>query len=367
MADITEVNTLEELENWRLAWQALHGKTPGANFFQTLDWLTIYWKHFGEDDKLRVLVVCSAGKPIGIVPLCVRKRRFRVGVLRVLTYPLDDWGSWYGPISSTPTACLALALQHVADSPRDWDMIDLPWQTEDRRDLGATRTAFKLLELPTIELPYQTISKIDLSGTWEDFLASRTRHWRSELRRQHRRLAEVGKVEYIRYRPAGSTAGDDDPNWKMFADCQKVAAKSWQGTVTNGNTISHAYLQNYLRESHVAAARLGMLDMSLITLDKTPIAFCYNYSHNAQVAAVRMGFDRQWESLGPGRILLAKLLEDSFDRGDHQVDLGQGDFDYKRRIRTSAKVSYRVAHFPWHGLRSQVVRFNWMRKARHAG
>ena len=71
MADVVEINDLEQLEDYRLAWNALLPQTPRASFFHTIDWLQTYWQSFGHPQKLRVLVVRSEGKPIGIVPLCV--------------------------------------------------------------------------------------------------------------------------------------------------------------------------------------------------------------------------------------------------------------------------------------------------------
>ena len=78
----------------------LVGHDARGSFFQSLDWLRVYWRHFGAGQQLRVLVVTSCGEPMGIVPLVVRRETTRVGEVRVLTYPLDDWGTYFGPIGS---------------------------------------------------------------------------------------------------------------------------------------------------------------------------------------------------------------------------------------------------------------------------
>ena len=46
MADIVEINDLEELEQYRLAWNVLLPQTPRASFFHTFDWLQTYWHFF---------------------------------------------------------------------------------------------------------------------------------------------------------------------------------------------------------------------------------------------------------------------------------------------------------------------------------
>ncbi len=127
MTRVVEINDLESLAGYRLLWNMLLQQTPVASFFQSLDWLEAYWRHFGHDQRLRVLVVHAAGDPVGILPLVVRREPMRLGSVRVLTYPLHDWGSFYGPIGPNPTATLIAGLGHVRRTRADWDLLDLRW------------------------------------------------------------------------------------------------------------------------------------------------------------------------------------------------------------------------------------------------
>jgi CelD/BcsL family acetyltransferase involved in cellulose biosynthesis len=97
---VREINRIEDLASLTEAWDHLLAGTQGACFFQTPEWLAIYWKHYGRDRELRVLEVVDAGETIGIVPLVVVPEATRIGRRRVLGYPLADWGSAYGLTSS---------------------------------------------------------------------------------------------------------------------------------------------------------------------------------------------------------------------------------------------------------------------------
>ena len=68
MIEVQTIDDISELASYRLFWTSWLPETPRASFFHTLEWLETYWDHFGDDQKLRALVVRSAGKPIGIVP-----------------------------------------------------------------------------------------------------------------------------------------------------------------------------------------------------------------------------------------------------------------------------------------------------------
>ena len=57
MSEVIEINRIEDLAPYRLIWNSLLPQTRGASFFQSLDWLESYWRHFGQEQKLRVLIV----------------------------------------------------------------------------------------------------------------------------------------------------------------------------------------------------------------------------------------------------------------------------------------------------------------------
>src|SRR5688500_3301788 len=104
---IREISDPSELESLRLAWKSLLANTREAEFLQSLDWLQVYCEHFGAKEQLRVLAVSHAGQTLGILPLVVAREPTRMGSLRVLTYPVREWGPFYGPIGPNPTATLA--------------------------------------------------------------------------------------------------------------------------------------------------------------------------------------------------------------------------------------------------------------------
>ena len=76
MIEVQEINDIDELAGYRLAWNSWLANSPRASFVNTFDWLDNYWQHFGDNQQLRALVVRSAGAPIGILPLCVRRERY---------------------------------------------------------------------------------------------------------------------------------------------------------------------------------------------------------------------------------------------------------------------------------------------------
>jgi CelD/BcsL family acetyltransferase involved in cellulose biosynthesis len=366
MVEVIEVNDIDELSQYRLLWNSLFAATARASFFLTLDWLEAYWRHFGHNQKLKVLIVYAAGQPLGILPLCVRTERYRLNKVRVLTYPLDDCGTWYGPIGPNPAATMLAAMQHIRRTARDWDMIELRWVADDGTQGGRTGRALRVAGMFTEKQPYQTTSIVELPESWDKFAATKSRSVRHQFRRQLRHAFEEVSAEYVRHRPAPASEGDGDPRWDLYAMCEETAASSWQSSVTNGNTLSHDRVRNFYRDAHAAAARLGMVDVNVLMFEGRPAAFLYCYVCDSRISALRTGFDAALANHGFGSALALRFLQDSIARGDKFVDFGQGEREHKRRLRTGTESTFRLTYTPIRSWRSQTVRITRWAKNRWA-
>ncbi len=182
MIEVHEVNQIEDLDAFRPAWRDLLARTPTASFFHTMDWLECYWRHFEADQRLRVLIAVDRGQPVGILPLVVRPETTRVGRLRVLSYPLHDWASFFGPIGPCATTTLAAGLRHVRDTPRDWDVLDLRWIDADGGDRGRTEKTMLETGFTPSRQKWDITSLIELPDSWHGYWQGRPPKFRREVR-----------------------------------------------------------------------------------------------------------------------------------------------------------------------------------------
>ncbi len=210
MTKVSEINDPAQLAPLRDAWEALFQQTPHAAFYHTLDWLEAYWRHFGQGQRLRVLMIEGPQGLQGIVPLVVRMERTRIGAVRVLTYPLHDWGSFYRPLGPDLAACLTPALAHIRAAPRDWDMLDLRWIASG--ELDCTAQAMRAAGFQARQEPWIQTSLVDMERLkWPTYWAGRTSRWRNNVRRNERKLAASGPLKYVRYRTPDVQSGPMDP------------------------------------------------------------------------------------------------------------------------------------------------------------
>ena len=78
-----------------------------------------------------------------------------------------------------------------------------------------------------------------------------------------------------------------------------------------------------------------------------------------------MGFDPAVATEGSGNVLLRRMIEDSFERGDHLIDLGPGSLEVKRHWATRIQTSYHYPHYAPLRVKAQALRLKrWLVGAR---
>lgn len=365
MSHVTEIKTFDELVGHRLVWRKLWGETPGASFFQSYEWFETYWQHFGKDQALRVLAVHSCDEVIGLLPLVVRTERTRIGPVRVLTYPLHDWGSFYGPIGKNPTATLLAGLRHIKESPRDWDILDLRWVDRLGQDRTRTPTAMRQVGFEPSEQVWMLSAIVRTDGSWESYWAGRTSKFRNNICRAEKRLAAMGKVEFLRQRFQGEP--DEDPRRDLYEICHDLSLRGWQSRQDKGKTLAHPEVAAFLRDVHEWAVSLGCAEINILTVNGQPVAFAYNYVHEGRVFGLRTAYDPDYAAASPGAYLRFCMIRDSFERGDREVNLGPGYLESKKHWATELRYSYRYTYFP-RSPRAQLLRLKrlWDNRFRSA-
>lgn len=355
MLAVHEINRLRDLDALRPVWHKLLLQTPNYSFFQTLEWLEATWSHFAHRQRLRVLVVERDGEPVGIVPWCVRHEPRRVGSVRVLTYPLNDWGTFYGPIGAAPQATIRAAFQHLAATPRDWDLIDLRWVDEAADEFLTIGESMREQGYDFRARPRMEVRVCRFAEGWDAYVNSRSRNWRRKMKHDVEALEKTGEVRLLRHRPPAGCDGAAPEHAEIYRTCAELAAKTWQADDKSQSTLSSPRVRDVLVRVHQAAAALGMLDANILLVGDSPVAFNYNYLAAGRTYGLRCGYDPTLGLEGCGRVLLHMMLEDSFRRGDVEYNFGPGRQPYKERFATEMRHAYTFRHFARFSLRSQLL------------
>ena len=350
------LSDLDSLRPYRDAWNQLARETPSAQFFQTFDWLEAYWKHFEDEQTIHVFFVRDDTRLIGIVPMVVRTESRRLGRLRVLTYPLDDWGSFFGPVTADSKQTIEATFDYICRHPKRWDILSWRWLDEGHSATDSIKSSLSQHGLRAFPSVRETSALIDLPASWDDYLASRTGKFRNNMRRWQRRVQVSGSVRYVKYRPQGESVGDDDPRWDLYDTCEQLAARSWQGSSDSGTTLSHEAIRPYLRDAHAAAVRLGAADLNLMYLNDQPVAFEYGYWWQGYKYSFAVWVQTANSvNRASANLMWLETIKASIESGDHTFDMGPGSLDYKRYYYTRLNQCQTLDHYRRFAPKAQAI------------
>ncbi|HZT15009.1 MAG TPA: GNAT family N-acetyltransferase [Gaiellaceae bacterium] len=300
---------LEQIDAARVPaaeWDGL--ALASRNLFATREFLTLWWSHFGRGHR-PLLIACREGdgRLVALLPLYLR-RHGPLGTVRFLGHgPADLLGPVCGPewraqagdaVARAASAAGAdvLLAEHVPAAERSE-----AWLASGRvvRD-----EAFPLVR----------------AASWDEYVGSRSGHFRKKLAWQERRLGRDGRVEY-RLTDAGSLERDLET---LFA----LHRARWK---TQTDFLSRA---SFYRELAAAALTRGWLRMWQLELDGAAVASIFGFRFAGREWHVQTGRDPSIKAVSTGLLLLWQSLRAAVEEGVGEYLLLRGPEDYKYRVAT---------------------------------
>jgi len=308
MFEVFEVNTIEELRTYQLAWEELWNRGRSKRFQLSFPWLEAYWKHAGADRKLKVLVATLAGRVIGILPLVKKKSESRLGPLNVLTYPLDGWGCWFGPVGPNSAATLTAGMRYLSKSKKGWDLLDFSYTDRDRLDLGRTTTAARNMGWSNLERIWESVPFIQLGESWDQFLNGKSEKKVNQILAAQAEFSSLGSLKLQHYRSDISDRNEVD-----------LFLQTWQEIAKAGDETALEELPMALAMAQAADESL-LLDLSILTINNKPVAATMGFVHPHGLEIVRsVAIPEQPAAIES--VLLGRLLEQSLLLEDESVEI----------------------------------------------
>jgi CelD/BcsL family acetyltransferase involved in cellulose biosynthesis len=145
---------------------------------------------------------------------------------------------------------------------------------------------------------------IRIDGTWDDYLAGRSRHLRRELARKRKKLEAQWTV-------AWTTAGTPEDHERAMTAVLEIERNSWkdrEGTSICAEPGAAAFYSKLAR----SAAAAGRLRIELLHLDGRPVAHLLGLVHRGTYYALKTSYDEAYRTWAPGVVLFQYVIERSF-------------------------------------------------------
>lgn len=317
-----------ELARLERIWNPLLRRTACNCIFLTWEWVSRWWWAFGEPFSLRVVVVRDErGEIVGIAPLIINAERRlmllgQAGETRAEQLDLLVVRGLESEV--TPRIC-RYALRELSD---EWETLSFERVLQDSPNLrpmleALNRDPWKARVVRRESAPY-----IKLDGSWDEYLAGRTKSFRNNWRRSSRRLDQRGEVSVL-------VAGDDLPFQEAFAHLIRLHRERW------GDDKGKFRTERYLRFHEALARELlqkGLLCLLLLAVHGRVVAVSYDFVYSGKVWAMQGGWDPNFAHERVGSLLLGEAVRWAIRNGQSEYDLLGGSDAYKRWWATHERV-----------------------------
>jgi hypothetical protein len=337
---------------WITRWDELAGLAPYWNAlargvpFRSWAWLGGWWRHYGAeepDDRRRLfaLAVYDDGNDlVGLAPWYLETVPNRGEVGRFL-------GS--GDVCSDYLSILCLPGREaaVAQALADWlcsDSRRSGWNVWNALLLGGVDAGDAVTQCFIAQMrergslvcsqPGPNCWRIELPANWDEYLSTLSRSHRKQVRRLERRLFASGRAALHMVKcPA-----ELDRGLGILAELHGRR----RGGLGDTGVFADDRFAIFHREVAEQLLAEGVLRLSWVELDGSPVAAEYQVAGNHAVYAYQSGIEPAALQNEPGRLAMLATLRRAIEDGYRYFDLLRGDELYKAHWRARPRNSIEV-------------------------
>jgi hypothetical protein len=196
---------------------------------------------------------------------------------------------------------------------------------------------FDIIDIPGIRIPgsQENWSKSEvcpytdfkLFKDYDDYICKLSKSFRGDLKRQARRLEELGELSFHIYE---KNEMDDALNdFKIFLEEHK---RKWQNAY-KAPGFHELLFKNIFTE--------GLAHYSQLRLDGRPISWVLGFRYKKTVYYYMPAYTSEYARYSPGKVQLAYIFKDCYNVGIEIFDFMRGAESYKAEWAQSEEVLYR--------------------------
>lgn len=352
---ILEFQRFDEHNDFETWWNRLLANSLDNHPFLTYEWLTLWWKHFGNGKELKLFTLENEGKVSLVVPVmystCKVLGSKRTKVEFVASGD-SDYQSFIVTNFQEAAKGMNQLIEDIMEDSNDADCVTFNEVPED----SVTAKLLEDIEAKCVGTSHSATSScpyVALPNNYEIYSQTLGSNMRRNLKVWEKQALKDYRVEFVKYDEIGTV----DEGMKIFFNLHQ------KRQVVKGNfgVFSSDYQKSFHEELANAFAKKGWLDLFFLTFNDKPVSAIYSYEYNGKLFAYLCGFDPEYAKYRPGHLAFKNLIKYGIDKKLKEVDFLRGDEEYKSRWRAQVRNNseFRIQK---RGLKNRF--FNWTKNSR---
>ncbi len=322
MLRVTEINTLKQFLQLENTWNSVLDRCKDKHPFVTWEYMSTYWKHFGQNAKLRILLVENENEVIAIAPLKQSRIKlahlFDYDIISPLAFGAADYtGFLYADLENESSKAI---LNYLFDY-KDWDFIYFYQFPGTSMNLNMFRVMAH--EVNKFEFEKSTLCPyLSIPSSVDNLMQGLSSKFRKNLRRSmNKLLQDYPSVQLKRFDEIGSV----EKSMNLFFELHQ---KRWKERGQKG-TFHVQERRDFWLDVARCFSDKGWLALHFLTVDDKPVAALHGYEFNNKMFDSLTGFDPDYSQYSVSNLLLQKLIAKCVTNRIDEFDFLTGDEPYK--------------------------------------
>lgn len=332
------LNNIDELLQLKNEWDKILEENKNHIPFLELDWIRLWWEHFGKEHELFVILYTDNTNVIGFCPLMITRKKL-YSEINFIGHGMASYMDFV--FKDQYRERLVESLLEILLNLKGNFLINLYGIFEDSKNYGHISKALSSNKvtncLNNIKSYYFELPDQGFQSFYNSQLGSRSR---KVIRNRESRLNRLGNLVYKQAEES------------QLEDAFKVYEKRWQRKAENSSFLSKKN-KDFLKTLAVSQAPFNTL-VSILSLNNRIISFVYSFEYKGRYISKLIAHDDDFEILSPGKIIIKNEIEDCFYRKIQLYDFGLGGEEYKT-VWTNNYKNVKNVIFPSDKLTSKLV------------
>ncbi|MGH7497362.1 MAG: GNAT family N-acetyltransferase [Gemmatimonadales bacterium] len=306
-------------------WDELLLATPGHTVFQSYDYQRLWWRHFGGDNQLFIVLIVRDGAVQGIAPLQIQTVKYHGRYCHQLGFIGSRWEvdrpTFFFPRDSSPL--LRALAAFLARRSSKWDICELHEQATGSENLRTLEDSLRSAGYLVARSPDSNCPYLAIEGTWQQFLAGKSQTFRKNLKTAGRRLREAGDLKYNVY----DAPADTREQLEVYRD---IESRSWKNAEGVGVSRNNHYFDFYREMAERFGLRRGFI-IRVLRVGGKAIAGTFGLEFDGIYYSLQIVHDREFSRASPGTYLEGLEMEECFRHGYREYEFLGGFLNNKSR------------------------------------
>jgi hypothetical protein len=219
-------------------------------------------------------------------------------------------------------------VSYLSDHRQDWDLLQI-FEQQKGESLDVMKQAFRDSGLWLGDKESSLCYYLDCTEPWDEFLASKSRKFRKNLRAAGRKLEKQGGLQYRVYRKWS----DIEEQIGVYREIERRSRKEADGVGIASSAESLAFYYSIAE----AFAEKDSFCMRVLTLDDKPIVATFGIYFDKVFYSLQITHDLAYSNASPGTYLELLELEECYGEDDCKLYDFLGSFVSNKSRLSSTK------------------------------